>query len=369
MTLPGGKDEAHSASTSLGATARRTAIVMLVVIGMVVLTLALWKLRLVFALLFAAFTMAAAMRPGVEWLGRRHVSRGFAVILHYLVLIGLVAALLSFVVPKALTQVERAIGNVPTSKSEVQRQAAQAHSLKDKVLVSIEERLTKLPTASHLLSPAIGATRTAFEVLLALFFVLAVGAYWILERDDAVDLVARVLPRPKRKKVRDTWTLIDLRLGAFVRGQFLLITFVSAVLSFAFWLDGLHYWLLVAILAGVLEIVPVIGPVVAGALAIGVGLMSSWQVALGAGVAIFVLRQIQDYLVTPRVMGSAVGLSPLIVIVAVFATGVLLGPFYVLLAIPIASTLATLVQVTLLNVEPTEVAVPTVIFSPSDTEG
>ena len=68
--------------------------------------------------------------------------------------------------------------------------------------------------------------------------------------------------------------LIDLKLGAYVRGQALLITLVATVLSICFWAIGLPFWLLIAIFAGIVEIVPVIGPLIAGALAVGVGLTS-----------------------------------------------------------------------------------------------
>jgi hypothetical protein len=59
----------------------------------------------------------------------------------------------------------------------------------------------------------------AFEILIALFFTFATAAYWIFERDRTIDFVASLLPRPRRKKMRDTWKLIDLKLGAFVRGD------------------------------------------------------------------------------------------------------------------------------------------------------
>ena len=72
--------------------------------------------------------------------------------------------------------------------------------------------------------------------------------------------------------IRDTWTLIDLRLGAFVRGQLLLIAAVGTALSLLFWAIGEPYWLLVGAFAGLVEIIPVIGPLAAGGLAVGVGL-------------------------------------------------------------------------------------------------
>ena len=121
--------------------------------------------------------------------------------------------------------------------------------------------------------------------------------------------------------MRDTWELIDAKLGAYVRGQAVLIVLVGVVLSLAFWAIGLPYWLLVGAFAGLVEIVPVIGPLVAGMLAVGVGLTVSWQTALAAGLAVLAVRLLEDYLVIPRLLGDAVGLTPLVVLVAVTVAG------------------------------------------------
>ena len=208
----------------------------------------------------------------------------------------------------------------------------------------------------------------AFEVLIGIFFVFASAAYWIFERDRAVDLVCSLVPRPKRKLVRDTWTLIDLKLGAFVRGQLLLVALVGVVLSLAFWAIGEPYWILVGAFAGIVEIVPVIGPLAAGALAVGVGLTVSTTVAIQAGAVVLGVRLLEDYLIMPRVLGDAVGLTPLIVLVSVTSVGILFGGFAVILAIPLAAAASTLVDVVVRNRDPAEETVPTVLFPAGDVE-
>ena len=177
-----------------------------------------------------------------------------------------------------------------------------------------------------------------------------------------------LLPDDKRRVVRDTWDLIDLKLGAYVRGQMILIVAVATVLSLAFWAIGLPYWLLVGVFAGVVEIVPVIGPLTAGALAVGVGLTESWELALAAGLIVLVVRLTEDYLVIPKVLGDAVGLSPLLVLVSVTATALLFGAAAVLLAIPLAAVLATLVSVIVLERDPAKEDVPTVLPPAQDAE-
>ena len=281
-------------------TAKRAAIATLVVGGIVVLALAMWKLKLLFALLFLAFILSSAMRPAIDWLAARKIPRGVGILLHYVVIVGALVAFLWLVVPRAIDQVDNAVG----SGSGLGDEAKQSTGIKHDILVGLQRRLDDLPTGSSLVDPAVEVTRIVFEVGLGIFFVLASAAYWIVEREHAQNLVCSLLPRPKRKRVRDTWDLIDAKLGT-----------------------------------GVL-----------------------------AGLAVLIVRLLEDYLVIPRVLGDAVGLTPLIVIFAVTACGLLFGGFAVILAIPAAAVIATLIDVVVRDKDPAEEEVPSVIFSPADSE-
>jgi predicted PurR-regulated permease PerM len=284
-------------------------------------------------------------------------------VLHYVAFLAAIGLFLYLVVPAAITQVDHAIGQVPTSRSQLHHAAVHSHGIRHEILSTLDKRLRQLPSGASLLHPAITVTKTLFEILVGIVFVFAVGAYWIFERDGAIGLVQSIVPRRHRRVTRDTWVLIDLKLGAFVRGEFLLVVIVATTLSFAFWLDGEPYWLLIGAFAGLVELVPIIGPLAAGAVAIGAGLTVGWTVAIGAGIAVLVLRQLQDYVIAPRVMGHAVGLSPLVVLVSVIAIGYLLGPLYVLIAIPIAAIGATLVDVVVRGLDPADEEAPTVLFA------
>ncbi|HEX3236846.1 MAG TPA: AI-2E family transporter [Gaiellaceae bacterium] len=345
-------------------TARRAATVTIVAVSIIVLALALWKLRLVIALLFLGFVIASAMRSSVEWLHRRaHVPRGVAVVLHYLGFLAAIGLFLYLVVPVAITQIDHAIGQVPTSRSQLHTAAVHSHGIRHEILSAVDKRLRQLPSGAGLLHPAITVTRTLFEILVGILFMFAVGAYWIFERDQTISLVQSLVPRRHRRVTRDTWVLIDQKLGAFVRGQFLLVVIVATLLSFALWLAGEPYWLLIGVFAGIVELIPIVGPLAAGAVAVGVGLTAGWAVAIGAGLAVLILRQLEDYVIVPRVMGHAVGLSPLVVLVSVISIGYLLGPVYVLIAIPIASIIATLVDVVVHGRDPAEEEAPAVLFA------
>jgi predicted PurR-regulated permease PerM len=350
-------------------TARRTAVATLVVLGIVLLAVVLWKVRLLLAILFLGFILAAAIRPGIEALARRGIPRGAGLAIHYLAFAGLIALALWLVIPRALDQVDNAVGNLPQTRAELGKEARQSEGIKADVLRGLQRRLKEV-RGEQLIEPATEVTRTAFEILVSAFFVFATAAYWIFERGRAVTLVVALMPKDHRRKARDTWDLIDAKLGAYIRGQTLLVILVGTALSLAFWAIGLPYWLLVGAFAGFVELIPVIGPLVAGALAVGVGFTDSAHTAVLAGLAVLVVRLLEDYVVIPRVLGEAVGLSPLVVLASVSGIGLLFGGFAVFLAIPIAAVIVTLVDVIVRGRDPAEEDVPTVIFSPAaDREG
>jgi predicted PurR-regulated permease PerM len=350
----------------VGQVAQRAAVATIVVVAVVALALAVWKLRLVVALLFLAFILAAALRPGIEALARKGVPRAAGIALHYLAILAVVGGLLWLAVPRAVDQIDRALA--PQTQTELRQEAQQSTGVKHEVLQAVQRRLDELPSGAALLDPAVELTMVAFEVVLGIFFVLASAAYWIFERERAEGLLCSLLPTQQAQRVRDTWNLIDLKLGAYVRGQALLILLVGGVLSVVFWAIGLPYWLLVGAFAGIVELVPVIGPLAAGGLAVTVGLTASVGVAVAAAVAVAAVRIAEDYLVIPRVLGDAVGLTPLVVLVSVTACGLLFGGFAVVLAIPFAAVVATLIDVIVRDKDPAQEEVPTVLFPAKDAE-
>src|SRR5919108_1217067 len=142
-------------------TALKAFVAALIVVAVVALALALWKLRIVIALVFLAFIIAAAMRPSVEWLRRYRVPRGVGIIAHYAVLIGVLALLLWAVVPRAIDQVDKALGGIPTSSSELQQETEGSTGVKHEILIRVQDALDELPSGQALLHPALSVTFTA----------------------------------------------------------------------------------------------------------------------------------------------------------------------------------------------------------------
>ena len=363
MLFPTSRQATMRANDDLGTKARDAFVITLVAVAVVVGVIAIWKLRLLLSLIFVGIILAAAMRPGVEALHRHRVPRGIGVLLHYAVFLGAIALLVWLLVPTALHQTQEALGPVPTTKDELEQAARNSHGLRHEILTYVEQRLEGTQTWASAVGPAVELSRKAVEILVGIFFVLASAAYWIFERERAENLVVSLLPTRRRKIVRDTWDLVELKLGAYVRASLLLISLVGTVLSFAFWAIGVPYWLLLGIMCGIVEIIPVVGPLIAGVVSVGVALTVSVQAAVLAAISVYGLRLLQDYVIQPKVLGETVGVAPLAILVVVTGVGLLLGGAYVPLAVPFTAVAATLTDVLLRGRDPKREEVPTVLFS------
>jgi predicted PurR-regulated permease PerM len=327
-------------------------------LSVMVAALAVWTARTIVLLLFLSYTLAAAMSPSVTLLSRGRIPRAVAVAAHFVVAAGIVGLMVWLVVPVALDQTQHALEGRPQGGAD-----GTFESIRDQVLVALEGELLDLSSGGDAVSAVVG-TLTVFA---GIAFVVAATAYWLFERDRLVALVLALVPPAKRRTFRDTWLLVDLKLGAVIRTKLLLVLITSAVLSVGFWLIGLPYFLLVGISAGLLEVMPVIGPLAAGLTAVAAGLTVSWQLAVAAAVIVYGFRIVQDYVINPHFFGHAVHLPPLVVLIAVSAIALLLGPLWVPLAIPLTAVASTLLDVLVWKQDPSHEQVPTVLRRTVDT--
>ncbi len=333
-----------------------------VALAVTAMALALWEGRAVALLLFLAYTLAAAMRPGVDRLVRMGIPRALALAGHFALFVALVALLLWLIVPAAFDQTQQALADVSQHDTAAD-QGGILYSIRQQALSSVESKLQEISEPATALSTLVGT----LAALAGVAFTLAAAAYWVTERDRLVNVVLAVVPHERRATVRDTWLLIDLKLGAVIRTKLLLVVVTASVLSFAFWVIGLPYFLLVGVFAGIVEILPVIGPLIAGVVAVAAGMTVSWKLGLAAAIVVYGFRIVQDYVINPRLFGRAVHLPPLAVLLAVSAVALVLGPWWVPLAIPLTAVVSTLLDVLVWKTDPAEEGVPTVLTPTEDT--
>lgn len=312
-------------------------------LAVVALGFGIWQVRSVLILLLLSLTFAAAIRPGVEWLRQHHVPQSAAILLHFAVVGVAIGLLVWLAVPPAIHQIAHALSPHAVAGAPA--------GVKHRVLIWLQHHLQQLPSGTELLHPVATYGQKAGTAVVAIFFTLAATWYCVSEHEAIVKLLTALAPQGKRDKARETYLAIDRRLGAYTRLRFLMVFAVGAVLSAGFYAIGLNYWLLVGAFVGLIEIVPMIGPVAGSLLVLAVGLPQSLHVALLSLLFLVIVREFQNYVVNPHI-GQTVGLSPLVTLLSVSIVGVLFGGFAVILAVPFTSAVATIVDVLVLGHEP-----------------
>jgi predicted PurR-regulated permease PerM len=193
---------------------------------------------------------------------------------------------------------------------------------------------------------AIQAIRVGFELILAIILVLLSLAYMLLDGSNFFRYVLRFVPEEHRAHVEHLSAEIHVVLGRYLRGQLILIVLMSMVtflvLEFVF---RLPYALWVGILTGVLEVIPLIGPISAGAIACAIGFSQGGpNEAAGLAITYFVLRQVEDQLVMPIIVGRAVHVHPLVTIFSVLVGEKIAGVLGMIIAVPVAAALKVILD-------------------------
>lgn len=185
------------------------------------------------------------------------------------------------------------------------------------------------------------------ERLVLLLVYLVVTFYLLLQAEQLTDRVYGLIPAPQRGEIRELGRSIDRVLGAYIRSQLLLIVIMAFVTYIPLTILGVQYALILAIATGFLEIIPFVGPYTAAGSAMTVALFQAtntfgwpgWVLATVIGVIYLILRQAEDHLIIPNLVGHIVELHPIIVIFSILAGGAMGGALGLLIAVPVAATI------------------------------
>ena len=174
---------------------------------------------------------------------------------------------------------------------------------------------------------------------LIIFVVGPVMAFYLL-----VDLprlergVMALIPPTRREEIRGLMDRVGQAVGGFFRGQLLVALFVGVASSIGLWAIGLPFWLLVGMVAGVFNLVPLVGPFIGGGLAVVIALISGEPLkAVWAALVLLVVQQIDNHLISPNVMGRTVQLHPVVVMLALLAGASFAGLFGMLVIVPLVA--------------------------------
>lgn len=310
----------------------------------------LFTIYSVLILIIIGILFATAVEPLVNRLRRFNLSRGQAILVVYAVLIGSLAVAFILAAPALIRHVSGFDQTIPNFFDDLRRQAleSRSHFLRttgaDSVLKARQAYNDYRANPDINGSQALGLVSSVLGAVIAIISVLVIAFYWMTEKIIIKRLVLSLVPLKDRDRAHTLWDNIESKLGGWTRGQLILCAIMGGSSAIIFFALGLKFWLALGVVIGVTEIIPYIGPIIGGAVAVLVALTQSPQEAVLVLIAILLLQQLEGHILVPRVMHGAVGLSPLTVVVSVIIGERLLGPIGAVLAVPIGAVVQVLVQ-------------------------
>jgi predicted PurR-regulated permease PerM len=199
----------------------------------------------------------------------------------------------------------------------------------------------------QLLQTALASFASILNIIILFVIVPVVAVYMLMDWDRMVAAVDGMLPRDHAPKIRHLAREIDRTLASFVRGMGTVCLILGTYYAIALMLVGLQFGLVVGFVAGVVTFIPYLGALIGGALAIGLALFQFWGdwVSIGLVAGIFALGQvIEGNVLTPKLVGSSVGLHPVWLILALSAFGTLFGFVGMLVAVPVAAAIGVIAR-------------------------
>jgi predicted PurR-regulated permease PerM len=331
----------------------RTVLATLIMMALGVGALLLVTNREVCLLLFAGIVLATALNPLIDLLvARLHLARSYAAIIVYALFALLLLATIVLLVPEIISQGQAFWQKLPGLYDQGREYLVNSSNRTLRSLGSrVPEEMPKLASLSQLATGFSNREGSTISIFLiggqAILGVLAVGVlafYWSVGQEQTVEAVLSLAPLHRRTYFQGLVDEMLKKLGGYIRGQLILCAAVGVLSLIAYLLIGLPYALMLALIACVLEAVPIIGPTLGAVPAILVALsLGPEQTALVIGAAMLI-QTLENYLLVPKIMDRSVGIGAVVTLLAIVACGALFGLVGAILAIPLAAITQTLFE-------------------------
>jgi len=302
------------------------------VIIAVMLVYALFLIRDILALLFIVMILVVAFSPVVEsW--SRAMGRTASVIAIVVIFTGLLALGIYIIIPPMVSQIADLTRTLPSQFSR--------YDLIRSHLPSLESSLSVITNSvGNVASGVITITSSLASGVVAFIATVVMFAYFLIDERAMKYFILSLFPDNHRENMAQVLRKIAKKVGDWFRGQILLAFIIGVIDLVGLLILGVPYALTLAVISGVLEIVPTLGPIIAGLAAAIVALTVSPLKALLVIIFYVVIQQIENNFIVPKVMQKAVGLSPAIIIVAILIGAKLMGIVGAVIAVPLAASLS-----------------------------
>lgn len=295
---------------------------------LIAVALLLYHLRETIMVLFISYIIVAALNPIVNFLRRRGLPKTIAVLITFFVTLCLFVLIIAPLVPFLVSQIQSLGKSFPLYLQESASAVGISLTLKD---------VTNLINPQQLGQNAFALAGGVFGGFFTIISTVAISFYFLLSYDKAKKQLSELFPVKYQKRAEDTIEQVNEKLGAWLQGQFFLSISIGLLTWLGLTILNVPFALPLAVLAGLFEIVPTVGPIISAVPALIVALTTSLNMAFIVTGLYIIIQLIENHLLVPRIMQRAVGLNPVIVIVGVIVGGRLLGIPGALISVPFIS--------------------------------
>ena len=307
------------------------------VVFTVLLLLGLWFLyfvRDIILQLFVALLIMTILEPFVGLLSRIRIPRAISVLITYILVLGVLGSMIALVAPTLVQQTTNFINVLPTYLGNIGVNSSVSGGLATVALT----QLGAIP------GEVVNFAASVFSNVVSVVTVLVFSFYMLLTHDKFQTQAGFLFGESKRKQVSRIISTWEEKIGKWARGQLLLMFSVGLGTYIGLILIGIPFALPLAILSGILDIIPILGPVVAAVPAVLIGFGISPVIGLGVAAVAFLVHQLEGYVLVPKIMEKSVGVSPLVVLLSIAIGARLLGIMGVIISVPLVITLQVLVK-------------------------
>src|SRR5687767_2660337 len=306
----------------------------------------LYRLRALIFLLFVAIVIGIAIRPLVEWLQRRGVARNTGIIIIYILIAAVVLGFLALTFPVIADQATQLSQNLPQYYSEIRGALVNSgNRLLQNIGLRLPPELTlflsSMPVAEgellNQVTQNVFFTNLVVRGILSILAVFLLAYYWTQESSVIIRTLLRLAPLNRRHDIQEFFYLAEAKIGGYVRGQAILCLLVGAAAFILYTLIGLPYTLVLALIAGFMEMVPIVGPALGAVPALLAALSTDPDKVIWVLIATGLIQMMENVLLVPRVMKNSMGVNPIIILLSLVAFSSVFGFAGALLALPLAA--------------------------------
>lgn len=307
---------------------------------------AAFLVRHVLLLIYIAGLLAIGFSPVVRLIERqRRIPRWLAILLLYVVILGSVAIVISLVAPPLIEQAKGLWDAAPRMFDRGQEYLIDRGLLRERL--TLREAVEQAPGTSGAVGTITGAALGIVGGIAGVLTILILTFYLLLEADSLRNTFLRLFPKSRRAQIAKASAEATHKVSAWLNGQLLLAATIGTTAAIGLWILGVPYFYVLALIAGVGEMIPVVGPIIAAVPGIAVALTISYQKALMVALFYLLQQQLENHVLVPKIMSRQVGVSAVTVIVSLLIGGNLLGVLGAILAIPTAAILQVIYQETI----------------------